>query len=580
MPGFLVSNGTMESPLIDRYPDRCLAEALCIAPLGGGVNVRRNTLNKFLQDKAFEDNDELFLVLEGCLLNKQSLYKKYHVSSVPELVRSMLPLCGETFFREFRGCFSGAVYEKKTRKWIVFTNQIGDNPIFYVCEKGTFAAGSQVNYILDFCREHGIGLSFDESCAYQMLTYGFIATDETYANEIKRLHGGDYLVFQDGTLTVKQYHRFEKHTDRFKGRTEEQIIDEIDQGFRAAVALEWQKDEEYGLEHLTDLSGGLDSRMNMWAAHEMRERHMTALTYCKGGYLDETIAEEIAAYWNDELLFKPLDDASFLYDIDENTFMLGGLSLYSACTGAKQMLSSLNMSRFGIEHTGMVGDVVLGSYYRSANDGNQKQPTGMYSERMKEKLPKYVIDFENNYYDHEIFLLYTRGFHGMCNSHLIRKNFTEVSAPFLNVEFFQLCFDIPVEMRIGHNIYKKWILSKYPQAARYKWEKTGGRITESRYRAFARKLVKKGPQKLLRMLGKASKISDGMNPIDYWIANNDAVRHFLDDYEQNGYAWLPKCASEQLVQDMKRLYKTGNASEKAMVLTVLASAKLYFSTGG
>jgi hypothetical protein len=34
--------------------------------------------------------------------------------------------------------------------------------------------------------------------------------------------------------------------------------------------------------------------------------------------------------------------------------------------------------------------------------------------------------------------------------------------------------------------------------------------------------------------------------------------------------------SPALSQNMERLYNTGNASEKAMVLTVLAATKLYF----
>ena len=191
MPGFLISNVKTESSLIDKYPERCISGRI------DGI-IQRNTLNKFLHDKAFEETDELIVIVEGYLLNKTALFDKYNSSTVAELIAVMLKKNGEEFFSEFRGCFSGAVYVKREEKWIVFTNQIGDNPIFYMYSNNLFAAGSQVNYILDFCKEHRIELSFNESCAYQMLTYGYVATDETYANEIRRLHGGDYLVFSNG----------------------------------------------------------------------------------------------------------------------------------------------------------------------------------------------------------------------------------------------------------------------------------------------------------------------------------------------------------------------------------------------
>lgn len=525
----------------------------------------------------FEETNHLIIVAEGYLLNKMALLEKYDASSMTDLVSQMLKKSGESFFSEFRGCFSGAVYVKDEDKWIVYTNQIGDNPVFYLFADGKFAAASQVNYLLGFCKEHGLELTFNESCAYQMLTYGYVATDETYANEIKRLHGGDYLIFQNGKLEIKTYHRFEKHTDRFEGKSETQIIDEIDHVFREAVALEWGKDDEYGYNHLADLSGGLDSRMNLWVAHEMQNRHMTVLTYCKEGYLDETIARAIAEYWNDEFLFKPLDDAAFMYDVEENTGLLSGLSLYSGITGGKRFLESLDLSGYGIEHTGMVGDAALGSFYHKPDDGDCGWPSGMYSEKLKNKLPKYVLNIGKNYYDHEIFLMYARGFHGACNSHLIRRNYTEVGSPFLNVEFMQLCYDIPVTLRIGHNIYKKWIIQKYPQAAWFKWEKTGGRITEKHSITVLRKLVKRGPKKLLRMLGHDDRISDGMNPIDYWISKDLKLHAFLDRSKEDLLRVEKQHYSPMLIEDMSKLYDEGNASEKAMVLTVLAATRLYFS---
>ena len=122
MPGFRISNVKTESVLTDKYPERCISSIL------GNGTAQRQTLNKFLQDKAFEETDQFLIIAEGYLLNKTDLFGKYTASTMGELISHMFGICGEAFFTEFRGCFSGALYVKVEDKWIVYTNQIGDNP--------------------------------------------------------------------------------------------------------------------------------------------------------------------------------------------------------------------------------------------------------------------------------------------------------------------------------------------------------------------------------------------------------------------------------------------------------------------
>ena len=567
MPGFFVSDRQTDLQLHNRYPQRCLSEA--IASTG---SVKRHTLNKFLADKAFAETDGLIVVSEGYLLNKTALLEQYGVATVAELMGAMYRAKGETFFADFRGAFSGALFDKAAEKWLIYTNQTGDKAVFYTQNGSSFAAGSQVNYVLDACRELGWPLNFNERAAYQMLTFGFMESDDTYACEVKRLLGGTYLRVEKGALEVRRYFRLEKHPERFAGRSEAQIIDALDGEFRRAVDAEYRKDEEYGLKHLADISGGLDSRINTWVAHETGPRRLQLITYSKNNYLDERIAKQIAVHWKDELLFRQLDDASYLYEVDEMVALNAGLSLYCGITGGKRMLEDLDMERYGLEHTGQVNGAVIGSLLCGRDGLEKRWPSGKYSDKLSHRLDQeYAASFD----DHELYLLSTRTLRGILNTQLIRENYTEIAFPFLDTELLQLCLDIPLELRLGHGIYKKWILTKYPEAARYRWEKTGARISEGKLPGMLRKIVTKGPHKLLRMLGKGSLSNLGMNPLDYWFARDKALQDYLNGYEAQGYRYLPQ-ASEQLISDMKQLYATGTFNEKAMVLTVLAAAKLYF----
>ena len=567
MPGFFVSDRKTKFQLHNRYPQRCIREEI---PSAG--TVRRHTLNKFIEDKTFCETDSLILIAEGYLLNKTALFARYGVQSVATLMETMYRAEGEAFFAAFRGAFSGALYDKEKDLCLLYTNHTGDKAVFYTLCGSHFAAGSQVNYVLDACKELDWPLTLDEQAAYQMLTFGFMESDGTYAKEIRRLLGGTYLRIEKGEAQVLRYFRLEKHPERFEGQTEDQIIDALDAEFRRAVDAEYRKDEEYGLKHLADISGGLDSRINTWVAHEMSPRHLQLITYSKNNYLDERIAKEIAVHWKDELLFRQLDDASYLYELDELVFLNAGLSLYSGITGGKRMLEDLNLDAYGLEHTGQVNGAVIGSLLCGKDGLEKRYPSGKFSNKLNHRLDQaYAANFD----DHELYLLSTRTFRGILNTQLIRENYTEIAFPFLDVELLQLCLDIPLEYRLGHNIYKKWILTKYPQAARFRWEKTGAKISEGKPIGLLRKVITKGPHKLLRMMGKHSLSNHGMNPLDYWFGRDKALQTYLNRQEAEGYRCLPQ-ASDRLISDMKQLYATGSFNEKAMVLTILAAAKLYF----
>ena len=574
MPGFFVCNKTTRFTLKDKYPENDISGSINYPE---GYTVLRNTLNKFMDDKAFCRYGDHVCILDGMLLNKKALYTKYKTDTVPSLMKIMYEKLGETFFSEFRGAFTGAMYIAEKNRWIVFTNQTGEAPLFYICTGGVFAFASQVRYLTDMCKELNIKLTFDECCAYQMLTYAFVPADNTYAREIKRLDAGCYLVIENNMIQKKQYHRFKRDTIKLSGCSENEIVELIDSTFRAAVKREWDKDDEYGYRHIADMSGGLDSRMNVWVAHKLKSRHIQLLTFCKGGYLDEKIAKDIARYWKDEIIVKQLDDASFMYDIDDITEHLSGLSLYCGITGGKSLVEMINWKRFGVHHTGMIGDAVLGSFYKSAADVAKRGFSGMYSEKLKDRILPQLEDFISGFEDHEIFLLYSRALHGAANTHLIRRSFSETASPFMDVDFLELCFSIPIELRADHYIYKKWIMSKYPNAARFKWEAINGKITENPALLKTRELASRTDRKLTKIItqGKIQN-NNGMNPLDYWLSRSRKLRSFMDSYESQGYKYLPASASDKLVNDMHRLYQNGNAFEKSMVVTVLSAARLYF----
>ncbi len=162
MLGFYINLMPSQVALKNLYPQRCVMETL----LESDCTIKRNTLNKFMNDKTFCDTDDLAFVTEGVILNLRDLLEEYGVTAVNELVPAMYRKEGEQFFSRFVGPFAGALYDKRLNTWLVWINHVGDKAVFYSASSDFFIAGSQVNYVIDAFWEKGISLSFDEQVAY------------------------------------------------------------------------------------------------------------------------------------------------------------------------------------------------------------------------------------------------------------------------------------------------------------------------------------------------------------------------------------------------------------------------------
>lgn len=126
---------------------------------------------------------------------------------------------------------------------------------------------------------------------------------------------------------------------------------------------------------------------------------------------------------------------------------------------------------------------------------------------------------------------------------------------------------IPLKYRTNHNIYRKWIISKYPDVANIVWGTTGKPIThtETKVTEFA----KKSKGKILRVL-KGSKPTflnkNIMTPYDYWFANyGDIQEHYNHLFKQ----LINLVEDKELNEDICYLFEYGVAREKMQVLTLL-----------
>ena len=388
---------------------------------------------------------------------------------------------------------------------------------------------------------------------------------------IRRLTPGNYIKLENNKLTNNCYHKFDFSDHEM---TFDDAIELVDNGFRRAVKRCFDKDIEYdSKEHLVDISAGLDSRMTNWVARDLGYEKFFNISYSQSDSDELSYSSKVALTLGNQFIHLQLDDVNFIYDIDEFIEFNYGLAVYCGLSGGKQILDHLNMKKFVLEHTGQIGDIVIGSacntdYHIPISTNSKKW---RYSNLIDLNIPEDIV---KQYSNDEDFVFMNRAFRCCLSSHFIRRHFCYTVSPFMDVDFMQLCMNIPMRFRKNHNLYWAWIDKKYSLAGQLPSSRIRGKRTLVT-RALGR--LNREFRKILYRLGflRSKTDSNNMNPYDYWYETNPKLREFIENYFAETRSLVD--GYPQIAKNIDTLYKFGNTIDKTLVLTVLGVFKHYFS---
>lgn len=546
------------------------------------LKIDYKTSSKFSEDKIYIDNNKYLLIFDGITLNKKELLEqelKEDLTWEDYVLREVLKN-EKTFFNQIKGSYHGIVYNKENKELICFSDHISSKPLFYYFDENIFLVSKSCVEIIDGLKQKNIEVKLNEVGAYFLLSYGFPIEDLTVINEVKRVLPGHYLNLNKKKVSIEQFFKL-TNENLLEDQTDAEIIENLDKLFRRAVARQFDKDKEYGYEHLVALSGGLDSRMTSWVAHDMGYINQLNFTFSQSDYLDETIPKKIASDLKHEWIFSFLDNGLFLKDVDKITNISGGNVLYYGLAHGNRMLEKLNICNYGIIHSGQLGDVIIGTYNETKKQNETfKIGDGAYSKTYLNKIKNYKPIV--NYVNQEIFKLNTRGFVGTNYGLLVSQKYTETCSPFYDIDFLNYCLSIPIEKRYNHKLYKLWIKEKYPEAGNYVWEKTEQKVNsksqvtikgkEYSFKQLYKFVLKKTIFRLFKFDNYGLSSKNHMNPIDYWFKTNKDIEVFYKKYFIENIDYLN--AYPGLKEDVVQLDKKGSAVERIQILSLLSAAKL------
>lgn len=530
-----------------------------------GITILDNCLHKFPQDEILAEHNKKIYWMDGFILNKNELMADKGMSNWRKVFIEETEK--EDFPNRLRGGFSGFISEEDSI--LLYNDHVGNHAVYYYHQNGMMICSTRVYYILELLKYNRLEPHFNVRAAQYMLEQGYMIDESTFICEIKRVLPGQKIkVFRNGREELVQYYRLDNRHVKHD-MTEEEAVELIDKYFRQAVKREFDKDKEYGYEYLVDLSGGLDSRMVCWVAHDMGYTEQLNVTHCKNGYLDFQIAQKIAIALKHSFSYMPLDDFQWFCEIDEMSRKNNGASLYMGITGGNRHFKILDKERFAINHTGMVGDAIVGSFFHNPTEGyDRPDGTGQnYSDKVHYDIEEKILD---KYANQELYLLYVRGLLCAQTSYFTIQTYYETSSPFLDIDFLEAVLSVPPGLRCRHHIYLKWLEWKYPEAAEFGWEKWKGLKPKSQ-NVKRVKYWKWYCRKVNQMKMRITKCEpEHIHPTDYWYENNAAIQERVEKYFYDRITLLEKYPD--LSQDAQMIFSKGKTNEKAQAITVLSWA--------
>jgi asparagine synthase (glutamine-hydrolysing) len=516
----------------------------------------------FREEKIMLETTSHIIGIDGLLLNLVPLTKSYAAISVTDLLSKLHEHFSTDMFNQFRGEFTGFMFNKESEELLFFMNQTGTKACYYARSGQTFVVSPSLRELLSLAGPGFGEPSLEVNAAYSLLVMGGMTGSQTLVDGVQRLLAGEMIRVTGNRSEVLRYHDFNTISPTIHSRKE--AIARLDELFQRNINLEYSKDAIPGSQFVATLSGGLDSRMNVMAAAELGYRTQN-FCFSEPGYADQRISEQISRDLGSPHSFVSLEGGDYVLDFEQNMAIHEGLIFYVSSAHYRYALSKIPCNNCSMIHTGQIGDAVLGGFMTKSNT-----ITDYYSKRLSSKLiHKLPVIREGDWASVEVFRIYNRLFNVTVSGSYVTEHMgMYLVSPFLEPDFIDLCLSLDPSLKSESRIYIDWIRAKRPQVARYVWERTGFRPNASWKNDLSR-ITNKMNSLFRKVTG--NQLRYGMNPYDYWFQTRPEIKSFM---MQQFRAGIDNIGNPELKSDCRILFESGNTIEKTLVLTLLGGIEM------
>ena len=545
-----------------------------------GFSIKISEQNVDVKSFISEDYDNLYLktasfdfLFEGVLLNRKKLLNEFALKDFETLIGELYFHKKENIIKEFEGEFRGFIFDKVQQKLFVFTNATSTQRVFYGEFKGEIFIDTSLIRLSENLKNAGVQPNPNLESVYQMLCFNGLLERSTIIQDVHKILDGHFLKIDLKNLDKKEIQYFTTFNEGcFSGSKKKasQIIHEI---FKESVLMEYSKDTVLGKNHLSLLSGGLDSRVAMMYALKNNQSIENVLCFSQSGYIDHTVSRKIAEDYRLHYEFIPLNGGKFLKKIDELTQISEGMVMYTGGIHVNHAVDEMQYENFALFHSGQLGDALLGGYLSAPE---RKRPSNykiVGNPQFLGKVETLLNETKKNYESEESFLIRNRGYNTvLLGAHVFQQKRYQTS-PFMAKDFLKFAAALPEEWKYNHRFYLEWIQKHCKEATKYRWERTLLKPDANWKTSFGDKFVKRSFKLLNEKILKTPQKSS-MYPYQYYFDNDTEIQNYYKNYFEDNIHRIEDY--KELESDVKELFQSENFYSKSQSVNILAIFKLFF----
>lgn len=162
---------------------------------------------------------------------------------------------GQACLNMLNGIFALAIYDRHEKEIFIARDQMGVKPLYIYTDSNTLLFSSEIKTFLNF----SIDKTLNDRSFFNYLTFLWAPGSLTPFEKVSKLLPGHFLRIKYGESCIKKPVKYydTTFTGNYSNRSENELIDELDQRLTAAVKRQMLSDVPVGF----FLSGGLDSSL-------------------------------------------------------------------------------------------------------------------------------------------------------------------------------------------------------------------------------------------------------------------------------------------------------------------------------
>lgn len=425
-----------------------------------------------------------------------------------------------SFLKKIDGIYSAVIYDSQCKKIYLIKDRYGLRHLYCMIHNGSLVWSSEVKAMLAF---PDFIPKIDRRAMKEFFEIGYILENRTWFEGIELMPSGTVSTWDISSrkLNKQRYWWWNEIKPSSQNISENEIIEQLSFLFSKSVRKRVHSEERMGLL----LSGGLDSRTILAALPE-NGYSLDVLTFGKKGCDDIRIAVMAA---------KKKNAAHHIFILDSNNWLRPRLNGVWATDGQMDLMhmhgieaSERMRDLFDVALDGFAGDLILGgSYIGSRTDWLDSAINKEIASKVMRCSPDLIPEL-SGYSDLnkiDFFFLQNR-VRRFTLEGTYRLDLIQHRMPFYDNKLMEFIYSLPDKLRFEHNIYKCFVLRKFPDFFKaIPWQKTGLPINSPFFIEFLWNFRKRIFNKLIRIGIKLNK-NHGYTDYPDWIREEPAKIFF------------------------------------------------------